>query len=84
VTKSRSSNVIYISDYKMEIEQINLEKQIASMRNYLSGLVDPEDVLTPMWPEDSDPEVLLGSQIFDGYTGLYYDVPHLMEGLVVS
>ena len=84
MNKSRSGNVIYISDYKMEIEQINLEKQIASMRNYLSELVDPEDVLAPMWPEDSDPEALLGSQIFDGYTGLYYDVPHLTEGLVVS
>ena len=84
MTKSRSGNVIYISDYKMEIEQINLEKQLVSMRNYLSELVDPEDVLAPIWPEIGESEALLGNQIFDGYTGAYYDVPHLAEGLVVS
>lgn len=77
-------NVIYIRDYKRKVKEMNLDKLIESLRSRLEDLYDPEDVLSPIWPETGEPQLVLSSQSFDGYTGTYSESTSHMEGLVVS
>ncbi len=77
-------NVIYIRDYKRKVKEMNLDKHIEAMRRRLEDMYDPEDVLSPIWPETGEPQLVSSSQSFDGYTGTYCEIPSHMEGLVVS
>ena len=77
-------NVIYIRDYKRKVKEMNLDNHIEAMRRRLEDLYDPEDVLSPIWPEIGEPQLVSSCQSFDGYTGTYCEISTRVEGLVVS
>ena len=83
-SSKRPDNVIYISDYKRKVKEMNLDKQIDAMRRKLEGLYEPEEMLSPIWPEIGEPGLAASSQAFDGYSGVYYEIPSCLEGLVVT
>jgi len=77
------AEVFYIKDEINKLEDMKLQNQIDTMRQYLRTLMDGDD-LEPMWPVYDEAQLPAIEYAYDGYTQTSHMVVTYVDGLVVA